>query len=113
MLAGIAVSVVELDPPARSLALPHSEKIPGPGVLLVRLASASGGVRRFVTPNARGTHETRAAVGQILDLMRTSYRLTFIPPAAGPPVRALEVRVKRPGLTVRARRGYRWNGEGQ
>ena len=106
MLAGIAVSIVELTPPTRSLAVPHSERAPGPTALLERLTAASGGVHRLVTPDARGNHNTRTAIGQILDLMRTSYRLTFTPPAAGPAVRPIEVRVTRPGVTVRARQGY-------
>ena len=106
MLAGIAVSIVELNPPTRSLGVPHSERAPGPTALLERLTTASGGVHRLVVPDARGNHNTRTAVGQILDLMRTSYVLTFVPPAAGPAVRPIEVRVKRPGVTVRARQGY-------
>lgn len=106
MLAGIAVSIVELTPPTRSLGVPHSERAPGPTALLERLTAASGGVHRLVTPDARGNHNTRTAVGQILDLMRTSYVLTFTPPTAGPAVRPIEVRVTRPGVTVRARRGY-------
>jgi Ca-activated chloride channel family protein len=106
MLAGIAVSIVELNPPTRSLGVPHSELTPGPMALLERLTTASGGVHRLVIPDARGTHNTRTAVGQILDLMRTSYVLTFVPPAAGPAVRPIDVRVKRPGVTVRARQGY-------
>ena len=106
MLAGIAVSIVELTPPTRSLGVPHSERAPGPTALLERLTAASGGVHRLVTPDARGNHNTRTAVGQILDLMRTSYLLTFTPPTAGPAIRPIEVRVKRPGVTVRARQGY-------
>jgi Ca-activated chloride channel family protein len=106
MLAGIAVSIVELNPPTRSLGVPHSERSPGPTALLERLTAASGGVHRLVIPDARGNHNTRTAVGQILDLMRTSYLLTFVPPAAGPAIRPIDVRVKRPGVTVRARRGY-------
>jgi Ca-activated chloride channel family protein len=106
MLAGVAVSIVELDPRSGSLGIPHSERLPGPAALLQRLAARSGGVYRFVTPDLRGNHNTRMAVGQILDLMRTSYVLTFVPPADGPAVRAIEVRVNRPGLTVRARQGY-------
>jgi Ca-activated chloride channel family protein len=106
MLAGIAVSIVELTPPTRSLGVPHSERSPGPTALLERLTTASGGVHRLVSPDARGNHNTRTAVGQILDLMRTSYLLTFTPPAAGPAIRPIEVRVKRPGVTVRARQGY-------
>ncbi len=106
MLAGIAVSIVELNPPTRSLGVPHSERSPGPAALLERLTAASGGVHRLVIPDARGNHNTRTAVGQILDLMRTSYLLTFVPPAAGPAVRRVEIRAKRPGVTVRARQGY-------
>jgi hypothetical protein len=107
MIAGVAVSVVELDPRSPSLSIPHSERLPGPAALLQRLAARSGGVYRFVTPDARGNHNTRLAVGQILDLMRTSYVLAFIPPTEGPAVRPIDVRLKRPGLVVRARQGYR------
>jgi hypothetical protein len=107
MLTGVAVSIVELDPQPRSLGIPHSEHLPGPAALLQRLAATSGGVYRFVSPDLRGNHNTRMAVGQILDLMRTSYVLTFVPPAEGPAVRTVEVRINRPGLTVRARQGYR------
>jgi hypothetical protein len=107
MLAGVAVSVVELDPRSPSLSVPHSERLPGPAALLQRLAARSGGLYRFVSPDVRGNHNTRTAVGQILDLMRTSYALTFVPPADGPATRPIEVRLKRPGLSVRARQGYR------
>ncbi len=107
MLAGVAVSVVELDPRSPSLSIPHSERLPGPAALLQRLAAQSGGIYRFVSPDLRGNHNTRTAVGQILDLMRTSYLLTFTPPADGPAIRTLDVRVKRPGLVTRARQGYK------
>jgi Ca-activated chloride channel family protein len=106
MEANVAISIVELDPAVRSLGLPHSERSPGPRALLERLTSNTGGVHRVVTPDARGTHQTRAAVGQMLDLIRTSYRLTFVPPPAAARLRRVEVRVNRPGLTVRARASY-------
>ena len=106
MRADVAISVIELDPPARGLGLPHSEKTPGPRALMERLTAETGGAHRAVAPDVRGTHQTRTAVGQILDLMRTSYRLTFVPPVAGPAAGRLEVRVRRPGLAVRARAGY-------
>jgi hypothetical protein len=105
VLADVAISAIELDPPARSLSLPHSDQTPGPRAFLERLTARTGGVYRFVTADARGTHQTRTPVGQILDLMRTSYRLSVTPPTTTAE-RTLEVRVTRPGLTVRARTGY-------
>jgi Ca-activated chloride channel homolog len=70
--------------------------------LLAQLAAVSGG-RVF---QARTRDAAREAADAIALELRHQYVLGYAPPSGAPGWRALEVRVNRPGLRVRARQGY-------
>jgi hypothetical protein len=77
----------------------------GPGRdLLRRLAGATGG--RLL--EARSHQALRGAFGDVIEELRSGYVLGYTPRGVAPTGdHRLEVRVRRPGLTVRARGGYR------
>jgi VWFA-related protein len=77
----------------------------GPGRdLLRRLAGATGG--RLLEP--RSHQALREAFGDVIEDLRGGYVLGYTPRGVAPTGdHRLEVRVRRPGLTVRARGGYR------
>lgn len=75
------------------------------GAFAERLAGETGGLVSVLTPGENLTSKFR----RLLQDFRSSYVLYFTPSGverAG--AHTLEVRVKRPGVEVRARRGYVW-----
>lgn len=89
------------DRPA-SLLRTTSDKV---GAFAERIASETGGIVTSVKPGENLSSKFR----RMLQDFRSSYVLYFTPRGverAG--AHTLDVRVKRPGVTVRARRGYVW-----
>jgi VWFA-related protein len=75
------------------------------GELVDRIASDTGGLVVGIEPGANLTSTFR----RVLEQFRTSYVLYFTPGGVDHQgTHTLEVRVKRPGTEVRARRGYVW-----
>ena len=70
--------------------------------LLTELSSLSGG--RVL--QARDRQAAERAAGAIASELRHQYLLGYTPPSGTAGWRRIEVRVNRPGLTVRARQGY-------
>jgi Ca-activated chloride channel homolog len=75
---------------------------PTPSPLLTSLASLSGG-RLLEARNRRAAEQAAATVAGEL---RHQYLLGYPPPAGPAGWREITVRVNKPGLTVRARKGY-------
>jgi VWFA-related protein len=73
------------------------------------LADETGGF------SVRNSNDLSIGLGRIADESRIYYLIGFYPPAGKSPRewRKLKVEVKRPGLTVRARRGYTLRAEAQ
>lgn len=69
---------------------------------VVDLTDATGG--RVI--DGEGGRRLTTAFVDALKIFRTRYQLTYTPTVDQPGYHALEVRVKRPGATVRARPGY-------
>jgi hypothetical protein len=75
------------------------------GALSERIASETGGMVTAVQPGENLTSKFR----RMLQDFRSSYVLYFTPRGVeGTGVHTLDVRVKRSGATVRARRSYHW-----
>ena len=91
--------------PASVLRTSSSVSSPGVGALSDRIAAETGGIVAPLKPGENLTSKFR----RMLQVFRSSYVLYFTPRGverAG--THTLEVRVKRPGVDVRARRGYVW-----
>jgi VWFA-related protein len=73
-----------------------------PSALFARLGEQSGGRSFHVVTPHQLTPVFRAIAGEL----RTQYLLGYQKPAGAPGWRAIEVRVERPGVLVRARSGY-------
>jgi len=88
-------------PNSAELALMQQEQVEFQAAGTVALAEDTGGV-------ALRTNDLGGGAVRIAEESRVYYLLGIVPPAGkGPRAwRALEVTVKRPGLTVRARKGY-------
>ena len=91
--------------PASVLRTSSSVSSPSVGALSDRIAAETGGIVAPLKPGENLTSKFR----RMLQEFRSSYVLYFTPRGverAG--THTLEVRVKRPGVDVRARRGYVW-----
>jgi Ca-activated chloride channel homolog len=89
----------------RPASLLRTTTAPTVGALSERIAAETGGMVTVVKPGENLTSKFR----RMLQEFRSSYVLYFTPRGverAG--VHTLDVRVKRPGVEVRARRGYVW-----
>jgi VWFA-related protein len=75
---------------------------PGPDPNLRTLADRAGGGYFEL----RGTHDLASTFARVADELHHQYLLAFAPPALDGKVHKLDVRLKDPGLTVRARRTY-------
>lgn len=80
-----------------------------PSPLLTSLAVLSGG-RLLEARNRRSAEQAATAVAAEL---RQQYLIGYVPPAGPAGWRDITVRARRPGLTVRARRGYVATGTGR
>ena len=92
----------------RAGAMVYAIRYPDPvsqisGEGLARLADETGGAE-FSPP--AGDYEALAIFGRVERDLRSHYILGIPPSEAADPVHRLRVEVKRPGLTVRARRQY-------
>jgi Ca-activated chloride channel family protein len=80
-----------------------------PSPLLTALAALSGG--RLI--EARDRRSAEQAATAIAAELRHQYLLGYVPPAGPGGWRPITVRTVRPGLTVRARKGYLATGQGR
>jgi len=80
----------------------YSSKTEAPDPNLKRLADESGGRYFYLTPD----QDLGSLFARIADELHRQYWLGFVPAKLDGDVHKLEVRVMRPGLTVRARRSY-------
>jgi hypothetical protein len=91
--------------PASVLRTSSSVSTASVGALSDRIALETGGI---VAPLKAGENLT-SRFRRMLQEFRSSYVLYFTPRGVEPSgAHTLEVRVKRPGVDVRARRGYVW-----
>jgi Ca-activated chloride channel homolog len=101
----IVLSSPSLERPAsllRTTSAPASATV---GALFERIAGETGGIVTSVKPGENLSSRFR----RMLQEFRSSYVLYFTPRGVERTgAHTLEVRVKRPGVTVRARRGYVW-----
>jgi hypothetical protein len=72
------------------------------GYILQRLATETGGGVVYLGPNA----DINSTATWISSELHHQYLLGFVPPRSDGKPHDLEVRVKRPELTVRSRRSY-------
>ena len=102
---GVILSVPSPERPASLLRTASPLGSASVGTLSERLAAETGG---FVTIVEQGENLT-TKFRRVLDQFRSSYVLYFTPRGVDRSgAHTLEVRVKRPGVDVRARRGYVW-----
>ena len=102
---GVILSVPSPERPASLLRTASPLGSASVGTLSERLAAETGG---FVTVVDQGENLT-TKFRRVLDQFRSSYVLYFTPRGVDRSgAHTLEVRVKRPGVDVRARRGYVW-----
>ncbi len=80
----------------------YSSKTEAPDPNLKRLADESGGRYFYLDPE----QDLGSLFARIADELHRQYWLGFVPAKLDGNVHKLEVRVMRPGLTVRARRSY-------
>ena len=91
--------------PASVLRTSSSVSSSSVGALSDRIAAETGGIVAPLKPGENLTSKFR----RMLQEFRSSYVLYFTPRGVEPAgTHTLEVRVKRPGVDVRARRGYVW-----
>lgn len=74
----------------------------GPDPALRELAADGGGAYYEL----RGTDDLGATFGRVADELRHQYLLAFRAPLLDGKAHVLQVRVRQPGLAIRARRGY-------
>ena len=103
----VAVILGSPNPERPASVLRTSSSVPSPsvGALSDRLALETGGIVAPLKPGENLTSKFR----RMLQEFRSSYVLYFTPRGVERGgAHTLEVRVKRPGVDVRARRGYVW-----
>ena len=101
--AGVAVSVVGED---REMTITQDARTGvrvRPGLALARIASTTGGL---YLPDPGAPVSPGEILARLLADLRGRYTLGFMPPIRDGKPHELDVRVNRPGLTLRARRFY-------